>query len=135
MSAVCWNCVEDTHLKKLIKEEGEVQECSECGETDKEAFSAYDLAESLAPIIQEHYAHGEQVPTWGEGDDDSVWYEQEGESLFDIVQEVLGQYFDFSDEIVDELIENDGARPQDGEEPFFSNEINYVETRLTSDSL
>ena len=36
----------------------------------------------------------------------------------------------FYDEIADALIENDDARPQDGEEPFFSNEINYVHTPL-----
>ena len=53
-----------------------------------------------------------------------------GRSAFPIVQEALDQSFSFNDEIVDALIENDDARPQDGEEPFFSNEISYVATRL-----
>jgi hypothetical protein len=52
------------------------------------------------------------------------------EAVSHIVQEPLGQYFSFNDEIVDALIENDDARPQDGEEPFFSNDINYVSTGL-----
>ncbi len=129
MSAVCWNCVEDEYLKKIIQEKGEIQLCSECGSTKSKAFTADDLAEVLDPILKEHYAPGEEVQKFG--DDDDYWWEQEGDPLPHIVEVALEQSFSFDDEIVDALIENDDARPQDGEEPFFSNEINYVATRLT----
>jgi hypothetical protein len=128
MSAVCWNCVEDEHLKKIIQEKGEAQLCSECESSKRKAFTADDLAELLSPILQEHYAPGEEVQKFG-GDDDH-WWEQEGDPLSHIVQEALEQYFSFNDEIADALIDNDDARPQDGEEPFFSNETNYVGTGL-----
>lgn len=128
MSAVCWDCVEDEYLKKIIEEKGEVQLCSECESSNREAFTANDLAEVLDPVLQEHYAPGEEVQKFGE--DDDHWWEQEGDPLSHIVQEALDQYFSFNDEIVDALIENDDARPQDGEEPFFSNDISYVSTGL-----
>jgi hypothetical protein len=124
MSAVCWNCVNDEHLKAIIQEKGEVQPCSECETSTRKAFTAEDLAELLDPILQEHYAHGEEVQQFGA--DDDHWWEQEGDPLSHIVQEALGENLSFYDEIVDALIENDDARPQDGEEPFFSDEINYV---------
>jgi hypothetical protein len=128
MSAVCWDCVEDEYLKKIVQEKGELQLCSECGKDTRKAFTAEDLAEVLNPILQEHYEHGDEVKKFGP--DDEEWWEQEGDPLSHIVQEPLGQYFSFNDEIIDALIENDDARPQDGEEPFFSNEINYVGTGL-----
>jgi len=130
MSAVCWDCVDDEHLKAIIREKGEVQPCSECGTSTRKAFTAEDLAELLDPILQEHYAHGDEVQKFG--DDDDHWWEQEGSPLSDIVQEALGEDLGFYDEIVDALIENDDARPQDGEEPFFSNEINYVDRPLAA---
>jgi hypothetical protein len=121
-------CVEDEYLKKIVQEKGELQLCSECGTDTRKAFTAEDLAEVLDPILQEHYAQGEEVKRFGP--DDEEWWEQEGDPLSHIVQEPLGQYFSFNDEIVDALIENDDALPQDGEEPFFSNDINYVSTGL-----
>lgn len=128
MSAVCWDCVEDSYLKKMIQEQGDVQPCSECGSSERAAFTADDLAERLSPILQEHYAPGREGQKFGD-DDDHSW-EQEGDPLSDVVQEALEQYFSFNDEIVRSLIRHDHARPQDGEERFFSNEVNYVGTEL-----
>jgi hypothetical protein len=126
--AVCWNCVEDEFLKRIIQNEGEVQLCAECGDDTNAAFTAEELAEKLDPILREHYAPGEEVQRFGL-DDEHSW-EQEGDPLYEIIQEPLKQSFSFDDEIVEFLIDNDGARPQDGEEPFFSNEINYVPVKL-----
>jgi hypothetical protein len=133
MSAVCWKCVDDQYLKKIIREKGEVQECSECHNSTRKASTAYDLAELADPIFREHFHHGGQVPQWGEGD--SPWYEQAGDPLSFHIQEVLGQSFSFDDEIVKALIKNDGAWPPDGEEPFFSDEVNYVSTRIRASEL
>jgi RES domain-containing protein len=133
MSAVCWKCVDDQYLKEIIREKGEIQECSECDNRTAKAFTAYDLAEVCDPIFREHYSHGAQVPQWGE--DDSTYYEQEGDPLSFHIQEVLGQSFSFDDEIVKALIENDGAWPPDGEEPFFSDEVNYVPTTKSAPEL
>src|ERR1700735_4376339 len=125
MSAVCWHCVEDEYLKKIVQEKGDVQLCSECGSSKRKAFTTDELAQILSPILQEHYAPGEQ----------RFQDEQEGDPLSHIIQEAIEQTVSFNDEIVDSLIENDDARPQDGEEPFFSNETNYVATRLRPDHL
>ncbi len=128
MSAVCWDCVEDLYLKKIVQEKGEVQLCSECGSSKRKAFTADDLAELLGPILQEHYAPGAEVQKFGV--DDDHWWEQEGDPLSHIVQQAIEQCFSFNEEVVDTLMENDDARPQDGEEPFFANDISYVSMGL-----
>jgi uncharacterized Zn finger protein len=69
MSAVCWNCVDDEHLNAIIREKGVVQPCSECGTSTRKAFTAEELAELLDPILQEHYAHGQELQKFGNDDD------------------------------------------------------------------
>lgn len=81
-----------------------------------------------SPILQEQYAHGPEVRRFGNDDDD--WWEQEGDPLHLIVQEALEQSFSFDDEIVNALVKNGDARPQDGEEPFFARAINYASTPI-----
>lgn len=128
--SVCWNCVKDKYLKAIIQEKGVVQPCLECDGSNRKALTADALAELLDPVLREHYAHGEQVPKFG--DNDTYWEEQGGDPLSHIVQEALEEDISFYEEVVDALIENDGARPQDGEEPFFANDINYVPTRVVA---
>jgi hypothetical protein len=92
----------------------------------KWVFTAGDLAELLDPILQEHFAQGPEVKKFG--DDDEEWWEQEGDPLSHHLQEVIGQYLGFEDEIIDSLVENEGVRPQDGEEPFFDSAQDYIST-------
>ena len=100
MSAVCWKCIEDEYLKTIIKKKGTRQKCSLCDDTRK-AFTAEDLAEAVDPIVREHFAQGENVKKFGE--DDAEWWEQEGDPLDHHLQEVIGQYLGFEDEIVEAL--------------------------------
>ena len=127
--AVCVNCIEDEALRELVRAEGHDQACVECGERST-AVSIKDLAALIDPYIREHYEPGPYDRRYGAGDDDSYWEEQQGEDLSSVVQDVVGQYFEFNDALVDALIENDPADIRDGEEPFYALDISYVQTRV-----
>jgi hypothetical protein len=127
-NAVCWQCVEDEYLQKIIKAEGELIECSVCGEDDQNAFTVEQLGELLEPILREHFELGQEVKRFGE--DDKEWWEQEGDPLSWAVQTVLGQYFDFEDDIVDAVVDAEDVWPGDGDVSFFDTSCNYVESRV-----
>jgi hypothetical protein len=97
VSAVCWSCIEDEYLKKIIREKGTPKECLLCKRNDENAFGPDDLAEVVAPIMQMFFIHGLEVKKFGE--DDSEWFEQEGDSLSVHLQEVIGQHLGFEDEM------------------------------------
>ena len=107
MSAVCWKCIEDEYLKQILKNGGTPQKCTLCGDRRK-AFTAEDLAEAVDPIMREHFAPGEDVKRFGE--DDQEWWEQEGDPLDHHLQEVIGQYLGFEDEIIRALEEMDRSQ-------------------------
>ncbi len=127
MSAVCWKCIEDEHLRAMVKDNGKSEKCNLCRRVRK-AFTAEDLAEAVDPIMREHFAQGESVKKFGEDDND--WWEQEGDPLDHHLQEVIGQYLGFEDEIVSALEEGDPADPRDGESPFYDSSQEYVPIRI-----
>src|SRR5207247_2668774 len=47
-----------------------------------------------------------------------------------VTHEIVGQYFEFNDALVDALIDNDDADISDGDEPFYASYINYLQTRV-----
>jgi hypothetical protein len=126
--AVCCECVEDFYLKKIIGEEGVPIECSVCGDDTHNAFTVEELGKLMEPIMRDHFVLGPTVKKFGE--DDSEWWDQEGDPMSWAVQEVLGQYFDFEDEIVDAVSEAEDCWPPDGDEPFWDTTSLYVESRV-----
>lgn len=126
LSAVCWKCIEDEYLKEIVRKQGEVDQCYLCDGENEKAFTSVDLAKILDPIIREHFAQGPDVRRFGEDDQD--WWEQEGDPLSFHLQEVIGQYLGFEDEVVKSLVDNEDVCPQDGEIPFFDSSQEYVST-------
>ncbi len=131
-SAVCWKCFEDAHLSKLAKDDGERVKCSVCRRSRK-GYTVERLAAVLDPVLREHIMHGRVVPTIGQGDDDSISYEQQGDPLSYYVQEVLGQYFAFEDEIVEALKDTEHVDFGDGEEAFYDDTVEYESTPVSLD--
>lgn len=127
-TAVCFECVEDFYLKEIIKNEGEPLSCSVCGEESNNAFTVDEVGKLMEPIMREHFWRGPEVKKFG--DNDEEWWEQEGEPISWAVQEVLGQYFEFEDEIVDAVIEAEDCWPQDGDDCFWDNTSLYIESRV-----
>src|ERR1700731_3229305 len=117
-SAVCWKCIEDEYLHKVIKQQGERTRCSVCDGTRK-AFRVDKLGEVPEPILREHIRQGREVMSSHEND--GSYWEQQGDPLSFWVQEILGQSFGFEDEIVDAVIATEDVDPQDGDIPFFDN--------------
>lgn len=126
--AVCCECVEDFYLKAIIQDEGEPLECSVCGETENNAITVEHLGKLMEPIMREHFVPGPTVKKFGDNDDE--WWEQEGDPISYLAQEVLGQYFDFEDEIVDAVIAADEYWPGDGGEAYWDGTSRYVPSRI-----
>ena len=129
-SNLCSECVEDKYLKAIIEEEGEADQCDACDRECPKTITIARLGEILEPILREHLAQGPEVKRLFENDDDDYW-DQEGDDLDYFVQEVLGQYFDFNDEIVTAVVDAEDCWPPDGDVPFFDNSQNYVEKRVS----
>ncbi len=125
-NAVCWRCIEDEYLKKIVQEKGEPEECSLCHGDRENAVTAEGLAEILDPVVRENFAQGPVEPSIGEGDDDRVYYEQKGDPLSFHLQDVIGQFLGFEEEVVRALVRNEDVWPQDGEEAFFDGSQDYV---------
>jgi hypothetical protein len=125
-SSVCWKCIEDKYLSEIVKRDGEPRECSLCHGTERNAYAVEDFGQLLEPILREHYERGREIRTMGEDDRNDGW-EQEGELLSFVLQEVLGQYFGFEDEIVRAVMRAEDVDPRDGDIPFFEDDCNYVE--------
>lgn len=53
-------------------------------------------------------------------------WEQEGDPLSFHIQEVIGQYLGFEDEIVEALVDNEDVWEPDGDIPFFDSSSDYV---------
>ena len=85
---LCYGCVEDFYLSKIIRDEGMIVECSTCGEAEREGITVQRLGQIMEPIMREHFELGQQVKVFGE--DDKEWWEQEGSPMSDVVQDVLG---------------------------------------------
>ncbi|MEM5292730.1 RES family NAD+ phosphorylase [Burkholderia sp. JPY481] len=127
-SAVCCRCIEDASLSEIIKAEGELIECSVCGETEHEAITIDRLGEIMEPIMRQHFEAGPRVKKFGAND--SEWSEQEGDVLSFIVSEVLGQDFDFVDEIASAVVGAERYSPGSAEDPYWDPTCRYVPTRI-----
>lgn len=126
--AVCHECVEDTYLKQIIQNDGSPILCSVCQSITNNAFTVDELGALIEPIMREHFSLGGQIKRFY--DDDHEAWGQEGDPMSYVVQEVLGQYFDFEDEIVDAVCDAENYWPGDGGDAFWDNTSNYVETRI-----
>jgi hypothetical protein len=128
-ASVCSKCIEDEYLKEIVDRDGERGKCSVCNEK-RRVFRTEELGELLEPIIREHFSQGQEVRRFSE-DDDKDWWEQEGDDLNWVVEEVLGQYFDFQNKIVNAVIDAEYVDPRDGDVPFFDRSANYVEKPIS----
>lgn len=109
-TAICTKCIEDEHLRKFVQIEGSFVECSACHGAEEKGFTVEQLCAFLDPLIRRNFGPDE-----------------EGEPLSSVVQEVLGQCYDFEEEIIAELVRIDDYDPRDGDEPFYDDTASYSE--------
>ncbi|MCX4171845.1 MULTISPECIES: RES domain-containing protein [Paraburkholderia] len=120
--SVCFQCFQDKYLSAQVKTEGEPDLCRVCGKVS-ESITIERLGEILEPIMRDNFAPGRQVPEFDGSD--HLFYSQLGDPISYWVQEVLGQYFDFEDEIVSAVIEADDYWPSHGGEPYWDDTQDY----------
>ena len=128
-SCVCWSCIEDEELSAIIKSEGNTATCCLCRKR-RRALSLTELAVVIDPVIREYFRHGSYRRRYGPGDDDSYDEVQEGDDLSWVLQEVLGQYLDCEDALIEALVDGDPDDRRGGEEPFFDQTVNYKARRV-----
>jgi hypothetical protein len=129
---LCSRCVEDNYLKGIITAEGVADLCDSCNEARPHTISIGRLGKILEGILRERYVPGEYGPRFVLEDDHDDNFDQAGDDLAFIIQDVLGQYFDFNEEIVAAVIEAEDCSPSDGDIPFFEDTTNYVQ-KVVSD--
>jgi RES domain len=130
--AVCVNCIEDQYLRERLRAKSHDLACVKCGE-ESIAISISDLAKFIDPFIREHYepGHYERQAT----DDDSDPEEQQGDDLYNVVEEVIGNHYEFIDALVDALIKNDTVYSKHCEESFYDDSSLYEGRELEVDHL
>jgi hypothetical protein len=133
--AVCCRCINDPYLQRLVQEGGSVAECTECGGTDKPTFSAEEFGELLAPLVLEHFRQGDEVHIFSNAEDEKGYWEQQGQELHEIIEEVLGQYFSIQEEIIEATVDSEAKNLsfQDGESGELGREFCYVERHRISE--
>lgn len=127
--AICFKCIEDEILRVTVEREGEPLLCESCGQENNNAFSYERLGEELEPVVREHFQLGPTVRKFY--DDDQEGWEQDGDSLLDIVQMVLGQDVDDPHGLVSALIDAEDYWPGDGGEAFYDDTQLYVSRKAT----
>jgi len=128
--AICFKCIEDEVLSAIVESEGEPLLCECCGEDDNAAFSYERLGEELEPVVRKYFQLGSTFRKFY--DDDKEDWEQEGDSLSNIVQMTLGQDVDDPDALVAALMDAEHYWPGDGGEAFYDNTQFYVGRKATS---
>lgn len=126
--AICWNCIDDSYLKSMVKKEGQRATCMACNGFRRKAITLTELGELLDPIVRQHFRLGEHIRVFTSDDDDYGHWEQQGDDLSYVLQTVLGQSFDFEDEIVAAMAEAEGCYPPDGDESFYDSTYLYEPT-------
>jgi hypothetical protein len=109
---ICTRCIEDQFLAAIVQGDGEHALCDVCEKRRTRTVTIERLGELLALVILEYYEQGDDLPRFYD-DDDRPTYEQAGEDLNSIAQEILEQELDFQDEVVQAVIDSDGYDPRD----------------------
>lgn len=130
MTNICLECIGDDFARAKAEKMARKLKCGLCKSVGN-AITVADLADLIENDLREYYEHGEFVPHYS-FDSDKPDYEQEGESLIDILQQELEIDFDPAKELAAVLIDRDPAYPPDGDEPFFASDQNYKLRWMTS---
>ena len=121
MQFICHKCIVDVELKKIIRKES-IEECASCGSERENAIEARKLGKIIEPTLRRLYSLGEEQPMYLRR---GTYCERHGETLSEILQDVLGQWVECIDEIAGGVIEADAYWPPDGEGPFWSDDALY----------
>ncbi|MGF6550736.1 RES family NAD+ phosphorylase [Paraburkholderia youngii] len=127
---ICYECFDDEHLREMVRREGAIDECRVCGK-QRDGISVERLGKILEPIMRDCLRVGDSVRDINA--DGELYYRQLGDSLSSWVQEFLGKYYGFEDEIVDAIVAADDYDPRGGAEPFWDDMQSYERVQYLPD--
>jgi RES domain len=129
-AAICLACVGDDSLRSLLDDAAAEITCSSCQEK-RTGISLAALAQRVDPFLRKYCEAGDTYPVF-RGSDDRPDYEQEGESLVNLLEGELEIPYGVAEALADVLIADDPAWPPDGDEPFYTSEQNYVRSYVST---
>lgn len=127
---ICCKCIEDAYFSEQISLRGEVVFCKECNEDRTKGISIESLGLELEPLLKIRYEIGEEYKAYDGPDDDRGHYEQHGETLSEIVQDVLGKYFECNEDIVEAVMAAENYDAFGGEQAYWSEDACYEPSRV-----
>jgi RES domain len=133
MTNLCPYCFNDSSFRRRLKElRPKYPRSDKCEyHPNRSGIPVQDIAPLIDAVIGPNYHIGEFRPCPSFDSDKPDW-EQEGDSLVDIVYELTGaETDDIANDIVNQLVEDDPYDPRDGGEPFYGGDQTYVRHRDT----
>jgi hypothetical protein len=125
---ICGECILEDGLADHIRLVGARAKCACCGKV-RRVLPIEDIGAFMYPILKDHFVPGEDGFV-AHMDDDNGHFEQEGESLTDILVETLGDEPPFLDELEDAIQAQDPTNPMDGDFPYFDDGVLFQPRRL-----
>jgi len=125
---ICWTCFDEEGMQEHIKSEGTVSKCAACGGR-RRALPIVKIAEFTYPVLRDHYVPGPDEHVLGGDDDDNGHWQQKGESLREILVDVLNDEPAYLDALENAIQEQDPANRHGGEDTYFSDANLFVERR------
>lgn len=128
MEYICYECVREEYLHHEILSNGNVNECSFCGEDENHCFTLQEIIEKVEFVILENYERTAQYPDfWEELMSRETGWDRDGQ----IVNDILINDFDFNPEAATEISEYlqkkhyDQSEAEMSEESEFGQETHY----------
>ncbi|MEN5208651.1 RES family NAD+ phosphorylase [Stenotrophomonas terrae] len=107
-----------------IESNSAMVDCTECSKKRK-GISINDLGRRLEGILRRYYVVGEETKHFAGVDDDRGSWQQLGDDLSDIVQDVLGECYNCHSSIVEAVKEAEDCDPQSGDYGYWCDGTNY----------
>jgi hypothetical protein len=126
---ICLECIGDDDLRETLKHDSRLLTCSYC-EEKRPCVSLDFLAEVADPFLRKYLEPGDSLPV-SYRDDGPDW-EQEGETLSNLIEGELEIDYSAAEALAEILIAQDPAWPH-GEEPFFTSHESYVRSHVSTE--
>ena len=122
---VCERCVNDPVLHDWIAAEGQEIACTFCDNAKGPSVSIEQLAERIDTTIRQFYRPGPMQPTLPrDRDDDHVHWEQDGESVPRVLEDICRVEYDVAESLAEALSSSESY--DDGDRAMYGDETKLV---------
>lgn len=128
MTTFCPYCFNDSSLQSRLKKlRPEFPKSLKCDfHPNRSGIPATDVAALVDEVIRENYVIGDTQPHYGADDDRPEWV-QEGDTLVEVLDDAAApDTFEIAEALAEQLINDELVYPQDGDEPFYADDQQYV---------